>query len=96
MLADYAIGRADRNLKWGSDVPRAVRTGRLAAACGLGERCAVQGAWTRGRAWVFTAPRGAWECPYTAHVRILSGFVAPDGLSRRLGAHYGSFYANRT
>ncbi len=29
---------------------------------------------------VITVPRGARECPYNAHVRIVSGSVAPDGL----------------
>ena len=30
---------------------------------------------------VLTAPRGARECPYKAHVRIVSGSGVPDGLS---------------
>ncbi len=28
---------------------------------------------------VLTAPRGARECPYKAHVRIVSGSVVPNG-----------------
>ena len=70
-----------------SGVPRAVRAVRLAAARGLGEcRAGKEGVDAGGgerplsRPDVFTAPRGARECPYKAHVRIVSGFIAPDGL----------------
>ena len=68
---------------------RAVCHGRsgVAAASGLGEcRAESEGVDAGGgerplsRPDVFTAPRGARECPYKAHVRIVSGSLVPDGL----------------
>ena len=64
------------------------RAGRLAAARGAGACRPVQAGVERGgrtpssRSEVLIAPRGARECPYKAHARILSGSVVPDGLSR--------------
>ncbi len=58
----------------------------MAAARGLGEcRAVKEGADTGAETVVaaggaHTAPRGARECPYKAHVRIRSGSVVPDGL----------------
>ena len=74
MLADYATGRADRNLKWGSGVPLAVRGVQVAAARGLGACRVVQegvDAETAVAPEVLTAPGGALQCPYNAHVRIV-------------------------
>ncbi len=72
-------------MKRASGVPRAVQAVRVAAARGLGECRAVMAGVDAGggrpssRPDVLTAPRGARECPYKAHVRILSGSVVRGG-----------------
>ena len=84
--ADYATGRADRNLKWGERCVTSSPGGPL--GCCPRSRRVSRGEGGRGRGGgdrrrglkVLTAPRRAWECPYKAHVRMLSGSVVPDGL----------------
>ena len=55
----------------------------LAGARGLGSRAVKEGVDAGAetvRSEVLIAPRGARECPYNAHLRILSASVVPDGL----------------
>ena len=85
--ADYATGRADRNLKWGERCATSGPGGPVGYCPAVSGSVAVKegvdaggGGHRRRGLEVLAAPRGARECPYNAHVRIVSGSVAPEGL----------------
>ena len=93
--ADYATGRADRNLKWGERCATGTPGGPVGYCPAVSGSVAVkEGVDAGGRGLpsqpeVLDALGGARECPYTAHVRMLSGSGGPHGIRGRSGGSGG-------